>query len=126
MRRRQQSFTVQVVTSNAGNTGPSFAPETPRDGKVGRPWRLQLKASDPDQDPLAFYGLGLPAGMSLNRLTGLLAWTPQATGAEPRTVSFSVKVLDGRGGADELPLSLTRHTGGVFYWEILNNRDYRR
>jgi hypothetical protein len=53
--------------------------------------QLQLVASDPDNDPLTFSASSLPAGLTVNSTTGLIAGTPTS----PGTYNVTVNVTDG-------------------------------
>lgn len=63
------------------------------DGKV---WSYQIKASDPDGDPLTYSLKKAPAGMVIDKSTGLITWkvTEKDAGRHPVTV----QVTDGHGG----------------------------
>ena len=63
------------------------------DGKV---WTYQVKATDPDNDPLTYSLKSGPAGMTINSSTGLIQWNvpPDFTGKAAAGVSVS----DGHGG----------------------------
>lgn len=43
---------------------------------VGQPYRYDAEAIDPDGDPLLFSLTTAPAGMSIDPVTGFIAWTP--------------------------------------------------
>jgi len=63
------------------------------DGKV---YSYQVKATDPDGDPLSYFLKTAPSGMTIDPLTGLIKWNvpPEFKGKTPITVS----VTDGHGG----------------------------
>ena len=63
------------------------------DGKV---YSYQVKAADPDGDPLSYFLKTAPSGMTIDPLTGLIKWNvpPEFKGKTPITVS----VNDGHGG----------------------------
>jgi hypothetical protein len=63
------------------------------DGKV---YSCQVKAADPDGDPLSYFLKTAPSGMTIDPLTGLIKWKvpPEFKGKTPITVS----VNDGHGG----------------------------
>jgi RHS repeat-associated protein len=86
-----QSFTLRVVLPGATNGAPSIASAAPLSAKVGRTYAYPLVASDPDDDALAFTLVDGPAGMSLHPQTGLVTWSPAATGP----VDVRVSVSDG-------------------------------
>ena len=51
--------------------------------------RLQLRASDPDDDSVTFSAEGLPAGATLHPLTGAFAWTAAYDQAGTYQVTFT-------------------------------------
>ncbi|MBE0425171.1 MAG: Ig-like domain-containing protein [Nitrospirae bacterium] len=62
----------------------------------GKTYTHQVKATDPDGDPLTYSLKSAPAGMTINPSTGLIQWNvpPDFKGKAPITVS----VTDGHGG----------------------------
>ncbi|MCC6508858.1 MAG: putative Ig domain-containing protein, partial [Pirellulaceae bacterium] len=62
----------------------------------GSAWNYQVLASDPNGDVLRYSLVSgqNPTGANIDASTGLLTWTPTATGA----YRFSIEVSDGRGG----------------------------
>jgi hypothetical protein len=63
------------------------------DGKV---YSCQIKAADPDGDPLSYFLKTAPSGMTIDLLTGLIKWNvpPEFKGK----TSITVSVNDGHGG----------------------------
>lgn len=70
---------------------------------------LQLQASDPDGDTLAWSVTGAPPGLSITP-KGLLSYTP-STDAPSGEYRAKIRVEDGNGGWGELELPLTIHGG---------------
>jgi len=66
---------------------------------------FHIRASDADGDPLTFSLKDAPAGMSIDRKTGLVRWatSPGTTGKVP----FTVVVSDGSGGESTAHFSVT-------------------
>lgn len=94
---------VMFVANSSPVIKPS--PETFRfDGNV---YSYQVKATDPDGDPLSYSLKSAPAGMIIDPSTGLIKWNVphEFTGKTPITIS----VTDGHGG--ELLQSLTIEIG---------------
>jgi len=66
---------------------------------------FHVRASDADGDPLTFSLKDAPAGMSIDRMTGLVRWatSPGTTGKVP----FTVVVSDGSGGESTARFTVT-------------------
>ena len=62
---------------------------------------LQLSATDSNNDSLTYAATGLPAGVNLNPVTGLISGTPTVA----LTYQVNVTVADGRGGTDSQSFS---------------------
>ncbi|MBP0018314.1 MAG: putative Ig domain-containing protein [Cyanobacteria bacterium SBLK] len=93
-----QSYILNV-TQGAINTPPQITTtEFPASAQVGREFSYQIAAEDEDGDRLTYYLVNPPAGMTIDRDTGEIAWIPEET--EGENANISVKVLDGRGGED--------------------------
>lgn len=90
-----QSFTVNVVTQ-ASNQAPSIVSTPPQTGTVGQPYAYDVRATDPDGDPLTFIFDESPAGMSIDAALGTIRWTPTADQLGPQSVV--VRALDNLGG----------------------------
>lgn len=71
----------------SGHDQPNF------DGKV---WNCQIKASDPDSDPLLYSLKTAPPGMAIDPKTGLLTW--KVPDDHLGKTSCTVVVSDGHGG----------------------------
>jgi YD repeat-containing protein len=68
-----QSLNIVVRTTNQA---PVLLPVGDQTLSENQPFALQLKAVDPDNDPITFSAANLPLGASLDGKTGLLTWTP--------------------------------------------------
>ncbi|MCK7592298.1 Ig-like domain-containing protein [Pseudomarimonas salicorniae] len=90
-----QTFTI-VVNAAQGNRAPRIDSTPSTVGKVGKQYRYQLIASDPDGDALTASLTAAPAGMTLAP-SGLITWTPTAAG----TFNAAVRVSDGRGYSEQ-------------------------
>ncbi len=103
----QQAVTIRVDDGRGGVVTQSFdlavAADTPVDNAapvigstpsgaptVGRTYRYQVDASDPNGATLTFSLTTAPAGMTINAQTGLLTWTPTAGQAGPADVVLEV------------------------------------
>lgn len=70
---------VQVYGATSG--APTIATPGAQTTKVGATVSLQIGASDPDGDALAFSATGLPAGLSIGAATGVISGAPTTPGA---------------------------------------------
>ncbi|WP_334407672.1 Ig-like domain-containing protein [Bradyrhizobium sp. AZCC 2289] len=68
-----QLVNIVVRTSNQA---PVLLPVGDQTLTEGQLFTLQLKAIDPDGDPITFAAANLPTGSSLDAKTGLFKWTP--------------------------------------------------
>ena len=94
-------FMVETVVSNM----PPVIEEHTASSFDGTTYTYQVKATDPDGDPLT-YSLGAPPqGMSINASTGLLTWIvpPTFKGVQP----VMIVVNDGHGGTAQYTLNVT-------------------
>ena len=73
---------------------------------------LPIQASDPDGDALTFGATGLPAGLSINATTGVIAGAISGTAGSDTPYSVTVSASDGTETAT-LPVSWTVTNGGV-------------
>lgn len=69
-----------------------------------RAWNYQLRAVDPDGHTLGYSLVSGPEGMTVNAVTGLVAWTPELNDTGRHDVA--IRVADGRGGVAEQGFSL--------------------
>lgn len=103
------TFVMTMANGNAavrlvGAAAPTFsyvnhAPTISAPGSFGvtqnQSAGLQLTAADVDGDSLTWSATGLPPGLSINTVTGLISGTPTTSG----TFSASVTAADGTGGS---------------------------
>src|SRR5262249_17442581 len=92
-----QSFDL-TVAAQAANQRPAFTSVPPTQATVGRVYRYEAGAADPDADPLRFDLLVGPAGMTLDAATSVVAWQPTAD--QLGVADVILRVSDGRGGVD--------------------------
>ena len=90
-----QDYTVHVRVDDS-NEDPVITSTAPTRAETGKTFGYAVTASDPDQDLLSFYLTTAPAGMSIDRTTGVVTWEP--TAAQVGQQSATVLVLDGHGG----------------------------
>jgi RHS repeat-associated protein len=86
-----QAFTVQV--NAVANANPVFTSVAPTLADVNGLYSYQAMATDPDNNPLFFSLVSGPSGMTVSA-TGLVQFTPTATGSAPVTL----RVQDSLGG----------------------------
>ena len=92
-----------LLTTNIYNSPPRILPEG-----VARfenlVYTYQMKAADPDGDPLGYALTTAPPGMTVDRATGMIRWNvpPDFKGK----TSFTVSIKDGHGGETSQSLSL--------------------
>jgi hypothetical protein len=67
----------------------ALSPVATQRGALGRPASLQLSAGDNNGAPITFAATGLPAGIALNPVSGLVTGTPTTAGAASVTVTAS-------------------------------------
>jgi len=82
---------VLTFTVSDDNHAPVITTTSLPDGTVGTAYTATVNATDADGDTLVYSLTTKPSGMSINSSTGLIAWTPTATGS----FGVTVKVSDG-------------------------------
>ncbi len=73
----QQTFLISIVGTNRM---PLFTTDPITSGRVGDDYSYAANAIDPDGDPLTYALLDEPTGMTIDPNTGVISWTPGATG----------------------------------------------
>ncbi len=68
---------------------PSLGNPGNQSGQAGTPVALQLSATDPNSDPLIYGASGLPPGLTVNTVSGLISGTPTTVGTFNVVVSAS-------------------------------------
>lgn len=102
-----QSFTLNV-NAPATNQTPVISSKPRVAVAIGQSWTYPVVADDADGDPLTFaLDTGAPAAMTIDPVSGRLAWTPSAADVGDHTVK--VIVTDGRGGQANQSFSI--HVG---------------
>ena len=80
-----QEFTV-TVRAQDGNAPPAIVSTPPLSATLGRPYRYDASATDPDGDPVSWSLDAGPRGLSVDPLTGTLRWVPGADQVGSHTV----------------------------------------
>ena len=93
----QQSFTW-VIQPPLQNVAPTLVNPGNQTGDVGRQVLLQLQGADANGDALTYSALGLPAGLQVSSVTGLISGTPITAAS----YSVTVRVSDGRTTVSQL------------------------
>jgi RHS repeat-associated protein len=84
-----QTWTIEVSTTLANR--PPFVDSIPELFAVlGQPYHYAVHATDPEGGPVTYTLIAPPAGMTIDPATGLLTWTPGATGS----VSVAIRAAD--------------------------------
>ena len=73
-----QAFTWTI---RQGNSPPQLTNPGPQSHPVGSPLSLTVMATDPDPDLLTFGATGLPTGLSIDTLGGVISGTPTTPGS---------------------------------------------
>lgn len=93
---------VQVY-GPTGNIAPAIAPQSPPTHTAGKTVSLAMSATDPEGDAVTFSATGLPPGLSINAVSGLVSGRPTTTGA----FNVTVRAVDPQGAASTLALVWT-------------------
>jgi len=88
--------TWSLAVSGPVNRMPEITSLPPLHAWVGKEYGYQVKARDPDGDPLAFSLMDAPSNMTIDVRGGFLNWTPGPSDVGARDIT--VLVLDGHGG----------------------------
>lgn len=86
---REQSYTVTVIQEQ-GNQAPTIKSTPSQNVTAGETYNYQVTAIDLDYDPLTFYLVAAPLGMSIDPSTGLVTWQPQENQVGSHNVSIRV------------------------------------
>jgi chitodextrinase len=88
-----RSGTVSTTLGNTGSAAPVILTSALTQGRVGQVYRYDVEASG---SPRPAYSLvSAPSGMTMDPVSGLIEWTPAATG----TFNLSVRASNGVGTA---------------------------
>ena len=84
-----QSLTIHVGTVPPMNQPPTITSTPNTTATINQTYAYNVDATDPDGDTLTYSLTISPAGMTINSTTGLINWTPTATGYYDVTVEVS-------------------------------------
>ncbi|MDR2642854.1 MAG: putative Ig domain-containing protein, partial [Planctomycetaceae bacterium] len=93
----EQTYTVNVTDSNAGNNTPIIEKIYDSEVAVGRNVSWQVQASDPEGDILSYHLIEPPSGMVIDHRTGKIDWSVPLDAAS-QIYEIKVLVTDQRGG----------------------------
>jgi Putative Ig domain len=95
-------FTYEVMVLADLNSAPVISSQPEIVVLRGQTYQYQMAATDRNGDPLTYRLLSGPTGMAINANTGLVSWTPGASG----NYQILVEVNDGRGGIAQQDFNL--------------------
>lgn len=90
----EQAFSV-TVKAGEFNNAPKIEPIISITAKAGIPFEYSMKASDPEQDSITYLLDVAPDGMTIDRSTGILSWSP--TERQIGKHQVQVRTIDARG-----------------------------
>ena len=88
------SFSWTVTTAGGGNNPPTITNPGAQTNTLGDSISFQILANDPDGDTLDYSAAGLPTGLSIDALSGLITGTTAVAGS----FNTILTVDDGNGG----------------------------
>ncbi|GAA4443172.1 hypothetical protein GCM10023156_00020 [Novipirellula rosea] len=86
-----QEFQVYAVNASTTNSPPTFVSAAPTNVRAGELYQYAARAVDPNGDAVTYHLTAFPVGMTVNATTGLVSWSPSATGQ----VSVTLEASDG-------------------------------
>ncbi|MBE9061400.1 putative Ig domain-containing protein [cf. Phormidesmis sp. LEGE 11477] len=101
-----QLFTIDVA--DLLNVAPNIDSNPGTSAVIGKTYRYDVNASDPEGDALTYELTLAPNGMVIEPATGKIAWKPSAE--QLGSYDVIVKVHDGRGGIDLQAFTLAVET----------------
>ena len=78
-----------LSSASLPNSAPSIAPVADQTHTIGETISFQVNASDPENDPLTYSATGLPDGLGINPVSGLISGTLQSTATFTPTVTVT-------------------------------------
>jgi RHS repeat-associated protein len=100
-----QQIPLQVVAKSPASSLPRFRSTPPALGFVGQPLEYRADAFDPDGGTVHYALLNGPDGMTIDRRTGRLGWTPLRL----QTTTIEIQAIDsaGESNVQQFPLTVT-------------------
>ncbi len=99
---------AHILQANAGGP-PAINAIADQYSPVGTPLTLQVSATDPDNDPITYSATGLPPGLSIDPVSGLISGSPFTEG----TFAVTVTADDLDEGATQSQFDWTIFGGGL-------------
>jgi fibro-slime domain-containing protein/RHS repeat-associated protein len=93
-----QTYSFDFFFAERHTSDSNFRLQTSINLEPDRQYTYQVRAEDPNGDPLTYSLVTAPDGMKIDASTGLVTWNPGAD--KVGTHNVTVKVSDGRGGFD--------------------------
>jgi hypothetical protein len=107
------TFVVRVLPAETANRAPTVAAVVNQVGLRGQAIApIGVSASDPDGDALVYSATGLPGGVSINPLTGVISGTV-ADAAPLETSTVTVTATDTRGLSGSTSFTFTVNAGAA-------------
>ncbi|BCL38132.1 putative Ig domain-containing protein [Nostoc sp. MS1] len=100
----QVQFTYDVAVLSVLNQNPVIQTQPVLEVIGGQPYKYDVNATDPDQDPLTYQLLVAPQGLGINADTGLIEWNTNV--ANIGNHNISIRVSDGLGGVTQQTYTL--------------------
>ena len=92
----EQSWTLAVIEPVTLNDPPEITSAPASPAVRNRLYEYQVTAFDPNGDTLSYSLTSAPTGMTIDSVTGLVAWTP--AGFDADNADVTIAVYDTRGG----------------------------
>ncbi len=104
----EQEFTI-CVHPDPTNHPPVIVSKAETQYSSGE-YHYDVEAIDADSDTLSYSLVDSPTGMSIDRSSGLVTWTPGASFTEP-SADVTVSVVEARGGVDTQTFTISLQPG---------------
>jgi RHS repeat-associated protein/fimbrial isopeptide formation D2 family protein/uncharacterized repeat protein (TIGR01451 family) len=95
---KTQTNTLKVLANPPVNRAPVFGSSPTAQARVGKVYSYDVRATDPDNDPVSYILTKAPGGASLDAKTGQLRWTPDLS--QVGKLAFEIVAVDPFGAND--------------------------
>ncbi|MCA9197813.1 MAG: putative Ig domain-containing protein, partial [Planctomycetales bacterium] len=72
------NFVASIAAGTGANSPPKFVSDPVLHAIVGQQYEYRAEATDPDRNSIIYLLVQAPFGMTVDKLTGLIQWTPTA------------------------------------------------